>query len=119
MTTGESCMPYHRGDVVLVPFPFAERDARKTRPAVVVSCEAFEATTGCLTVAMVTSRNHRTRFDLHLGDWELANLLHDSWVRAKLATVSADSVRFSPGRVSAEDLEGVDLLLRDALRLGA
>ena len=117
-TTGACDMPYRRGDVVLVPFPFAEREARKTRPAVVVNRETYEATTGSLIVAMVTSRDRGTRFDVHLAGWESARLLHDSWVRAKLATLSAGSIRFSPGRITPDDLEQVDRLLRDTVELG-
>lgn len=110
-------MAYRRGDIVLVPFPLAERDARKTRPAVVVTGDAYEAATGNVIVAMVTSRRHETRFDSHLVSWASANLLHDSWVRARLATVSAGSVRFSPGRITPEDLDGVVRVLRETLEL--
>lgn len=34
-------MAFQRGDVVLIPFPFTDLTATKTRPAVVVSSPAY------------------------------------------------------------------------------
>jgi mRNA-degrading endonuclease toxin of MazEF toxin-antitoxin module len=55
MITGGSITMYQKGDVVLLPFPFTDLTATKTRPAVVVSVEAFQQDTGDFTVAMITS----------------------------------------------------------------
>ena len=41
MTTGDYFMAYQRGDFVLLPFPFTDLSAAKTRPAVVVSSEIY------------------------------------------------------------------------------
>jgi mRNA interferase MazF len=45
---------YQKGDVVLIPFPFADLTTTKTRPAVVVNVEDFERETRNITVAMIT-----------------------------------------------------------------
>ena len=67
-------MAYQKGDIVLVPFPFTDLSATKTRPAVVVSVEAFEHAAGAVTVAMVTSRPCDTPFDCPLQDRRKVNL---------------------------------------------
>lgn len=110
-------MAYRRGDIVLIAFPFTDLTAAKTRPAVVVSVEAFERATGAVTVAMVTSRPCDTEFDCPLRDWRAANLLYPSWMRPKVATLDASLVRYRPGALSARDLAGVDAGLRSALGL--
>lgn len=108
---------FQRGDVVLVPFPFTDLSSIKTRPVVVLSVNDFEAATGDLTVAMITSVSHSTPFDYELKDWRAANLLAASWVRAKLATLSARLVRYKPGYLSDADMAGVERQVRQALGL--
>jgi len=51
-------MPGHsftRGDVVLVPFPFADLKSRKVRPALVVSGRTYHANEPDLIIAAITS----------------------------------------------------------------
>jgi mRNA interferase MazF len=110
-------MAYQKGDVVLVPFPFTDLSAAKTRPAVVVSVRRFEQTTGAFTVAMITSTPQTTPYDCALADWKQANLLFPSWVRAKLVTLNPALVRYRPGRLSKRDLAEVEKRLRRALGL--
>lgn len=108
-------MAFQRGDIVLVPFPFTDLSSSKTRPAVIVSVEAFEKTIGGITVAMVTSQMCDTLFDCPVEDWQQANLRLPSWVRLKLATLSPSLVRYCPGHLSTGDLTRVDQHLRLAL----
>jgi mRNA interferase MazF len=99
-------MPYRKGDIVLVPFPFTDLTAVKTRPAVVVSIEDYERMVGDLTVAMITSMPQTTLYDYKLVDWKAANLVFPSWVRAKLVTLDPKLVRYCPGWLSNRDLQG-------------
>lgn len=108
---------YQRGDVVLLPFPFTDLSATRTRPAVVVSVPGFEQTTGDFTVAMITSVPRTTAYDYALRDWQAAHLLRPSWVRAKLATLDPALVRYQPGRLSETDLAEVERRIRSALGL--
>ena len=117
MTAGTSTTVYRRGDVVLIPFPFTDLSATKTRPAVVVSDSGFQRATGDFTVAMVTSIPHTTPYDAPLADWQQANLLFPSWVRAKLVTLNPTLVRHRPGRLSGRDLAEVERRRRRALAL--
>ncbi|MDW8365853.1 MAG: type II toxin-antitoxin system PemK/MazF family toxin [Abditibacteriales bacterium] len=43
-------MAFERGDVVLVPFPFADLTTTKARPAVIVSSDTFTAAEGRLLI---------------------------------------------------------------------
>lgn len=108
-------MAFDRGEVVLLPFPFTDLSAAKTRPAVVVSPPRFTEVTGDITVAMITSVPRHTEFDCQVRDWREAGLLQPSWVRAKLATLSPTLIRFRPGRFSAGDLASVDARIRLAV----
>ena len=108
---------YQRGDIVLLPFPFTDLSATRTRPAVVVSVEGFQQETGDIMVAMITSVPHTGAYDYQLQDWQAANLLRPSWVRAKLATLSPSLVRYRPGRLSDADLSEVEQRIRLALGL--
>lgn len=108
---------YQKGDIVLLPFPFTDLTAMKTRPAVVLSVEAFQRDTGDFTVAMITSVPHRTPYDYELKDWQAAHLLRPSWVRAKLATLDPALVRYIPGRLSEADMAEVEKCIRLALGL--
>jgi len=110
-------MAYKRGDVVLVPFPFADARAKKTRPALVVSDPRYEAETGNLIIAQITSQAPKFSSDYPLKDWKGAGLLKPSIARLKLATLAASLVRYRPGRLSSEDLIEVDARLRTVLGL--
>ena len=117
MTTGKSIIKYHKGDVVLISFPFTDLTATKTRPAVVVSVKEYLQKTGDFTVAMITSVPQSTPYDYELKDWKLANLLAPSWVRAKLVTLDPALVRYQPGKLSKDDLAGVEKIIQKALGL--
>ncbi len=109
--------PVQRGDVVLVPFPFSSLSSTKIRPAVVVSTSDYFASTGELIVAMITSQSRTGRTDCEIRDWSQANLLHRSWFRCKLATLSPNLIRMRPGRLSFRDIKAIDRILSRALGL--
>ena len=106
---------YQRGDVVLLPFPFTDLSATRTRPAVVVSVPSFAQATSDFTVAMITSVRYTTAYDYALQDWHAAHLLRPSWVRAKLATLAPALVRYQPGRLSDADMTEVEKRIQLAL----
>ncbi|MGQ9734806.1 MAG: type II toxin-antitoxin system PemK/MazF family toxin [Candidatus Bipolaricaulia bacterium] len=110
-------MAYQRGDIVLVPFPFADARAAKTRPALVVNDPRYEAETGNLIIAQITSQAPKFFSDYPLRDWKVAGLVKPSIVRLKLATLASSLVRYRPGRVSPPELAEVDTRLRIVLGL--
>ncbi len=102
-------MLYRRGDVVLVPFPYAEDfSVTKQRPAVVVSSPKKPSDE--ITIAMVTSV--RKPSDAPLHGWKSAGLLHQSYVRAKLVTIDPALTKRKIGKLSESDLESCLIMLR-------
>jgi mRNA interferase MazF len=87
-------------DVVIVPFPYADRLAEKRRPALVVSGPAL-ARYGLVWVAMITSaENERWPCDVLIGDLARAGLPAPSVVRAvKLACIEPARVIRRAGRL--------------------
>jgi len=92
-------------DIVVVPFPYADRLAEKRRPAVVVSAPALERRHGLVWLAMVTSAsNPAWRGDVVIGDLKSAGLPAPSRIRpAKLATVDAARIVRRIGKLDAGD----------------
>lgn len=91
-------------DVVVVPFPYSDRLAEKRRPALVVSHPDLPTVLGRVWVAMITSVSGGFLGDVTLRDLAEAGLPAASIVRAsKLATLDADRVLRTLGRLSATD----------------
>ena len=111
-------MIYMRGDVVLIPFPFADLSTTKTRPAVVVSGTLYHQTEPDIIIAAITSQvQHQGNTDTFLKDWKSAGLLKPSLVKASLATLEPSIVRHKLGKLSSSDLSAVDQNLILALDL--
>ncbi len=110
---------YNRGDVVLVPFPFSERQGVKRRPALIVSSDAYNAATGEVIVAQLTSRvNAPSRpGDHRIGSWEQAGLLAPSLARARLATLHSSLILRRLGTMPEEDMRAFERALVFALAL--
>lgn len=91
---------YAAFDVVVVPFPYADRLAEKRRPALVIS-SARLAPTGLIWVAMITSsEQERWPFDVPISDLRRAGLPAASVVRpAKIACIEEGRVERRAGRL--------------------
>jgi mRNA interferase MazF len=119
--TGENTMAFQRGDVVLIPFPFTNLTATKTRPAVVVSSAAYHSARPELLLAYVSSQVTKVvaPIDYLLSDWQAAGLLKPSFVRPKIAAIESNLIVHQAGHLSAHDLAEVDRRLRIAMDLTA
>ena len=91
---------YAAGDVIVVPFPYADRFAEKRRPALVVSGPAL-ARFRLLWVVMITSADNRAwACDVAIGELPRAGLPAPSVVRpAKIACIEPARVLRRAGRV--------------------
>ena len=104
MPTSDPAYTLKQGDVVVVPFPYADRLAEKRRPAVVVSAEALHARQ-IVWLAMVTSaENAGWPCDIQIKNNDATGLKADSVIRPwKLATVDLSRVVRVAGRISSSE----------------
>ncbi len=92
------------GDVVIVPFPFTDRDAVMRRPALVCSSAAFNRQARHVVLAMITTSTHSAwPDDVPIQDLDAAGLPAASVVRWKLFTLDASFVLRRAGTLSARD----------------
>jgi mRNA interferase MazF len=79
---------YKQGDVVLVPYPFTDRDEAKQRPALIMSANWYNSSKGKYILSPITSSIPRNRdkddFLLRGRDYQDAGLLHESIIRCGL-----------------------------------
>jgi mRNA interferase MazF len=95
-------------DVVVVPFPFTDRNASKRRPALVVSGEKFNQTTGHSVLAMITSASQSAwAADVALADWKAAGLAQPCVARLKLFTLDHRLVIRKAGRLGKADARAI------------
>lgn len=92
------------GTVVDVPFPFIDRERRKTRPALVLSTPSFQAACGACVLTMITSAERSTwPNDIMLADWQAAGLRKPSLIRWKIFTLDDALIHGTRGAVSSTD----------------
>lgn len=104
-----TCKPF---DVVAVPFPFTDSATVKRRPALVLSATAFQARSGHLVLAMITSSENRGwPLDVALTDLGSSGLPHPSVVRMKLFTLDERFVLRRLGSLSPADVKSVQASL--------
>jgi len=106
-------MRYKRFDVVVVPFPFTDRDVVKRRPALVISdARVFNTRIGHSVMAMITSARHSGwPLDVLLEDIASAGLPSASIVRIKLFTLDHRWVIRKAGSLSDVDQNHVHTAL--------
>jgi len=93
------------GDVVIVPFPFTDRQANKRRPALVCSHRAFNQASRHVVLAMITTATDRAwPGDVRIKDLDAAGLPRDSTVRWKLFTLDASFIIRRAGALGAADI---------------
>ena len=106
-------------DVVVVPFPYADRLAEKRCPAIVVSVSTLEARHGLVWLAMVTSASNSSwNGDVVISDLKAAGLPAPSMIRpAKIATVDAGRILRSIGHLCAPDIRAAKEKIRALIAL--
>ena len=107
-------------DVVLVPFPYTERNYTKVRPALVVSTDTLSTKTGKYFLTMITSATHTRAYgDVLISDLKLAGLPGESIVRpSKIATFEEASFVRRIGTLAVNDRKAVSAQLCELLCVG-
>jgi mRNA interferase MazF len=101
-----------RYQIVVVPFPFADMNVAKPRPAVVLSSESFNTECTQTILAMITTATHsRWATDIELQTLAGTGLRVSCVVRFKLFTLANTLISRTIGILS----EGDAARLRDAV----
>ena len=104
-----------RGDVVVLPFPFADNSGYKRRPALVLS--AFSAQE--LIVCAITSQTVRDDYCIPLtpDDFESGSIKNDSYVRPNYVfTVRAAVIAYRAGKIKTEKRDEVVQMFERLMR---
>lgn len=107
-------------DVVLVPFPYSDRNFTKVRPALIISTDTLSTKTGKYFLAMITSAKHPRMYgDVIISDLKLAGLPADSMVRpSKIATFEEASFVKRTGTLPVKDRKVISAQLRELFCVG-
>lgn len=103
-------MIYSPYDVVVVPFPFTDRDANKRRPALVLSGEEFNLSHAQVVLGMITSSlPQQWPSDILLSGWQEAGLSVPCKFRMKIFTLKQSLILRKAGSLNMSDTTAVRL----------
>ena len=111
-------MTFDALDVVVVPFPFTDRQAAKRRPALIVSSADFNQAHEQSILAMITSVRNDWTSDVAIDGWREAGLNVPCKVRFKLFTVDDALIVRKIGTLSKRDRRAVQHALSRYLETG-
>jgi mRNA interferase MazF len=120
-------MKVQRGDIVLVDFPFSDRQGSKVRPALVVQADPWNSVLDDTILAVITSSRRRrldqpTQVALRIGgpDTIHSGLRLDSVVDGtNLITMDQSEILTTIGRLEQPTMQLVDACLAESLGLAA
>lgn len=109
-------MTYKPFSIVVVPFPFTEREKAKRRPALVLSNIQHQSATQHITLLMITSaKNSAWESDYLIHDLETTGLTSPSIIRQKIFTIDLKLILKLAGKLSPKDQEETTLRLHQHL----
>jgi mRNA interferase MazF len=96
-------------DVIVLPFPYADRLAEKRRPAVIVSRPWLTEAHGIVWAVMITSAdNAGWESDISITDGEAIGLRNPSIIRpAKVATIDVSRIIRIAGRLGERERDAL------------
>ena len=101
---------YNRGAVVLLPFPFSDQTSAKIRPAVIVNPRY--PSDDLLAVAVTSVGDALRPGEFPIQFWREAGLIHPSFAKRAVTSVSGELVRKQLGQLRETDLIKLDAAVR-------
>jgi mRNA interferase MazF len=93
---------YKRGSIVLLPFPFSDQTSAKIRPAIVVSPDY--PSDDLLVVAVTSVGDGLRPGEFAIQFWREAGLIHPSFAKRAVASVTGNLARKKRDRLRESDL---------------
>jgi len=107
-----------QGDILLVPVPFTDFSARKQRPVVVISNDAYNRQAADIVVVAMTSNPAQVDYSFAItsNDLQHGQLNHPGTIRVdKLYSLSQAIVTRTFGQVSPQILDHIRSVLRELI----
>jgi mRNA interferase MazF len=107
-----------QGDILLVPVPFTDLSARKQRPVIVISNDAYNRQTSDVVVVAMTSNPAQADYSFVItsDDLQHGQLNHPGTIRVdKVYTLSQSIAIKVFGRVTPQVLDRIRSLLRELI----
>jgi mRNA interferase MazF len=100
-------MIYKTFDIIVVPFPFADTQTKKQRPALILSSfnNFGKLTMHSLAVMITTIKQYSWSLDVKILDYKKSGLLKPSIIRMKLFTIDHRLIKRKIGKLSLQDQE--------------
>jgi mRNA-degrading endonuclease toxin of MazEF toxin-antitoxin module len=117
MTRMTSSTPFSAGDVVRVAFTFTSQTGAKTRPAVVLSADAFHTSRADLIMMPLSTRAGGFFGDRALIDWQSAGLPRPTNIKAVIQTIPQAAILGHFGRLTILDIQQVKDALAEIIDL--
>jgi len=109
-------MTYNTWDIVLVPFPFTDRNSTKKRPALIINKPEYQSKTEHLILLMITSAKHSSWYsDITITDLEKAGLKSSSVIRFKVFSIDERLIINKQGSLSEIEIEKVKQKINDTI----
>jgi mRNA interferase MazF len=102
-------------EIVVVPFPFTDREKSKNRPALILSSELFNAKNGKSLLAMITSNTGKELWpnDAEIKNLKPTGLTEASLVRFKIFTIDHVLIKARIGSLDDKDVKAVQSKLKE------
>lgn len=111
-------MPLDAGDIVLVEFPYTNRQQAKRRPALVLTNAAYNRRATDFLAAFITSKQQRDPWSLPVTNADLrdGSLVKPSWIRTdKIASIEHTMAGRTVGTLNEDALAATRQRIRDLI----
>jgi len=106
---------YNQFDIIIVPFPFTDRNTSKRRPSLVLSNTYFNNIQHYICAMITTKSNPPWPGDIKIKDYKKSGLNHPSIIRFKLFTLDLRLIKRKLGGLSSRDKNSVRTTLNKIL----